>query len=262
MLVRHSQTKQIPSCPLNMRVLWVGYSLLYLEGQEKAHTQDLGMFTNYTHKNTAITENCHLQSLRSTYLHTWTLCIRNVTPVEESGRRPAHISLSLFVVAPPAGQAGSCMPVFSTMPFSSCNMGTCSYASRNDKSYWLSTTAAIPSIPVGGAAIADHISRCVVCEAPSSAIAVHSQMSNQPQCPPSWRSLWTGYSFLMVSALVCSPFALAVQSKPCWPFCSVWIFPEQDAGLGLGPSACRPWCQSLRPGCQGALRSTETGRDW
>lgn len=45
MLVRHSQTRQIPSCPLNMRVLWEGYSLLYLEGQEKAHTQDLGRFT-------------------------------------------------------------------------------------------------------------------------------------------------------------------------------------------------------------------------
>lgn len=94
------------------------------------------------------------------------------------------------------------MRVFSTLPFSSCNMGTCSYASRNDKSYWLSTTAAIPNIPVGGAAIADHISRCVVCEAPSSPIAVHSQMSNQPECPPSWRSLWTGYSFLMVSAFL------------------------------------------------------------
>lgn len=46
MLVRHSQTKRIPSCPLGMRVLWVGYSLLYLEGQEKAHTQDLGTFTH------------------------------------------------------------------------------------------------------------------------------------------------------------------------------------------------------------------------
>lgn len=138
-----------------------------------------------------------------------------MSPVQESGRCLAHISLSLFVVAPPAGQAGSCMPVFSTMPFSSCNMGACSYASRNDKSYWLSTTAAIPSIPVGGAAIADHISRCVVCEAPSSPIAVHSQMSNQPECPPSWRSLWTGYSFLMVSGLLLRPLALAVQSKPC-----------------------------------------------
>lgn len=28
-----------------MRVLWRGYSLLYLEGQEKAHTQDLGTHT-------------------------------------------------------------------------------------------------------------------------------------------------------------------------------------------------------------------------
>lgn len=117
-----------------------------------------------------------------------------------------------FVVVPPAGQAGSCMPVFSTMPFSSCNMGTCSYASRNDKSYWLSTTAAIPSIPVGGVAIADHISRCVVCEAPSSPIAVHSQMSNQPECPPSWRSLWTGYSFLMVSVCLFSPLVPSEQS--------------------------------------------------
>ncbi|KAK5904152.1 hypothetical protein CesoFtcFv8_005743 [Champsocephalus esox] len=108
MLVMHSQSELIPSCPVSMRVLWVGYSLLYLEGQEKAHTQDLG-------------------------------------------------------------QAGSCMRVFSTMPFSSCNMGTCSYASRNDKSYWLSTTAAVPSFP----------------------------SSSRPECPPRWGSLWSGYSFLM-----------------------------------------------------------------
>lgn len=44
LVVRHSQSKQIPTCPLNMRVLWNGYSLLYLEGQEKAHTQDLGIY--------------------------------------------------------------------------------------------------------------------------------------------------------------------------------------------------------------------------
>ncbi|XP_008285464.1 collagen alpha-2(IV) chain [Stegastes partitus] len=136
LLVMHSQSKKVPSCPLNMRVLWEGYSLLYLEGQEKAHTQDLG-------------------------------------------------------------QAGSCMRVFSTMPFSSCNLGTCSYASRNDKSYWLSTMAALPNIPVDGQSIEDHISRCVVCEAPSSPVAQHSQSSYQPPCPRGWRSLWTGYSFLM-----------------------------------------------------------------
>lgn len=105
------------------------------------------------------------------------------------------------------------MPLFSTMPFSSCNMGTCSYASRNDKSYWLSTTAAVPSIPVGGASIAEHISRCVVCEAPSSPIALHSQTSAQPDCPPSWRSLWTGYSFLMVGTSV---VLVLVVWYNCW----------------------------------------------
>ena len=50
LLVMHSQSKTVPSCPLNMRVLWTGYSLLYLEGQEKAHTQDLGINTEtYTY---------------------------------------------------------------------------------------------------------------------------------------------------------------------------------------------------------------------
>ena len=92
------------------------------------------------------------------------------------------------------------MRVFSTMPFSSCNMGTCSYASRNDKSYWLSTTAAVPSIPVDGAAIRNYISRCVVCEAPSSPVALHSQNSGIPPCPRGWVSLWDGYSFLMVGS--------------------------------------------------------------
>lgn len=29
-------------CPVGMAKLWDGYSLLYLEGQEKAHNQDLG----------------------------------------------------------------------------------------------------------------------------------------------------------------------------------------------------------------------------
>lgn len=119
-----------------MRVLWRGFSLLYLEGQERAHTQDLG-------------------------------------------------------------QAGSCVRIFSTMPFSSCNSAHCSYSSRNDKSYWLSASGAVPVGPVAGARIAEHISRCVVCEAPSSAVALHSQAPRPPLCPPSWTPLWSGFSFLM-----------------------------------------------------------------
>lgn len=42
MLVRHSQTTSIPECPAGGSKLWDGYSLLYLEGNEKAHSQDLG----------------------------------------------------------------------------------------------------------------------------------------------------------------------------------------------------------------------------
>lgn len=42
LLVKHSQADQVPMCPVGMAKLWSGYSLLYMEGQEKAHNQDLG----------------------------------------------------------------------------------------------------------------------------------------------------------------------------------------------------------------------------
>ncbi|TMS09833.1 Collagen alpha-6(IV) chain [Larimichthys crocea] len=136
LLVIHSQSEKVPRCPEGNSQLWVGYSLVYLEGQEKAHTQDLG-------------------------------------------------------------QAGSCLPIFSTMPFSYCNKAACHFSSRNDKSYWLSTTAPIPMMPLFGQEISSHISRCVVCETVSPAVAFHSQDHKVPACPPGWRSLWTGYSFLL-----------------------------------------------------------------
>lgn len=140
LLVKHSQTEQEPMCPLGMNKLWSGYSLLYFEGQEKAHNQDLGL-------------------------------------------------------------AGSCLARFSTMPFLYCNPGdVCYYASRNDKSYWLSTTAPLPMMPVAEDEIKPYISRCSVCEAPAVAIAVHSQDVTIPHCPAGWRSLWIGYSFLMHTA--------------------------------------------------------------
>ena len=86
------------------------------------------------------------------------------------------------------------------MPFLYCNPGdVCYYASRNDKSYWLSSTAPLPMMPVEDGEIPQYISRCSVCEAPSVAIAVHSLDVSIPQCPAGWRSLWIGYSFLMVS---------------------------------------------------------------
>lgn len=88
------------------------------------------------------------------------------------------------------------------MPFIYCNINeVCHYARRNDKSYWLSTTAPIPMMPIGQTKIPQYISRCSVCEAPSQAIAVHSQDVTIPQCPLGWHSLWMGYSFLMVRPL-------------------------------------------------------------
>lgn len=138
--MKHSQSNQVPMCPQGMVRLWEGYSLLYVEGQEKAHNQDLGL-------------------------------------------------------------PGSCLPRFNTIPFLYCTPNElCYYASRNDKSYWLSTTAPIPMMPVGQEQIPQYISRCSVCEAPSQAVAVHSQDLSIPECPYGWRSLWIGYSFLMHTA--------------------------------------------------------------
>lgn len=42
LLVIHSQSVEVPQCPADTTQLWVGHSLIYLEAQEKAHTQDLG----------------------------------------------------------------------------------------------------------------------------------------------------------------------------------------------------------------------------
>lgn len=114
------------------------------------------------------------------------------------------------------GRAGSCLRVFSTMPFSYCNSAACHYASRNDKSYWLSTNNPLPMMPISCGEIYQYVSRCVVCEAPSPAVAVHSQNTSVPSCPIGWRSLWIGYSFLMVSVslqLLGSPTAISVSPK-------------------------------------------------
>ena len=102
----------------------------------------------------------------------------------------------------------------------------CNYASRNDKSYWLSTNEPIPMMPVAERAIPEFISRfvlsscsgkrvhpvstrCVVCEVPTNVIAVHSQDMNIPECPANWQPLWMGYSFAMVGmALIVSVASL------------------------------------------------------
>lgn len=54
-------------------------------------------------------------------------------------------------------------------------------------------------MPIQSQDIRRYISRCSVCESITQLIAVHSQTSEMPDCPHNWESVWTGYSFLMVS---------------------------------------------------------------
>lgn len=42
LLVKHSQSSTIPECEPTHSKLWDGFSLLYIEGNEKSHNQDLG----------------------------------------------------------------------------------------------------------------------------------------------------------------------------------------------------------------------------
>lgn len=42
LLVKHSQSQTVPVCEPGHIKLWEGYSLLYTDGDERAHSQDLG----------------------------------------------------------------------------------------------------------------------------------------------------------------------------------------------------------------------------
>lgn len=157
LLVKHSQTQEIPTCDPGHDKLWDGYSLLYVDGNDYPHNQDLG-------------------------------------------------------------SPGSCVRRFNTLPILSCGQNNvCNYASRNDKTFWLSTTAPIPMMPVHGADKQQYISRCVVCEVPSNVIAIHSQTLEIPSCPRGWEGLWLGYSFVMVSLFCCESSLNRVTKIPIFP---------------------------------------------
>lgn len=117
-----------------------------------------------------------------------------------SGFSLLHIFGNAHAVGQDLGQAGSCLKRFSTMPYMFCNLNdVCDYASRNDYSYWLSSTAPMPMMmtPIKGPDIEKYISKCSVCETPTKVIAIHSQSMNVPECPENWDYMWEGYSFLM-----------------------------------------------------------------
>jgi integrin beta 8 len=116
------------------------------------------------------------------------------------------------------GDPGSCLPVFSTMPYMRCLSSSkspqerCEYAVTNDESYWLSTNESRPMMGfVHGNGIEQFISRCVVCEVESTVSAVHSQTDEIPACYAGWESMWTGYSIMQVSLFYTNTKPLAVK---------------------------------------------------
>ena len=81
-----------------------------------------------------------------------------VSPTCHHSRELLSLIISLSNLL--SGMAGSCVNKFKTMPFLFCDFNNnCNYASRNDKTYWLSTNAAIPMMPVADIAIQEYISR-------------------------------------------------------------------------------------------------------
>ena len=101
------------------------------------------------------------------------------------------------------GSPGSCVRKFSTMPVMACGQNNvCNYASRNDRTFWLSTSKEIPMMPVSDQEMRPYISRCSVCEVPTNVLAVHSQSLQVPECPYGWEGLWIGYTFMMVIKVI------------------------------------------------------------
>lgn len=100
------------------------------------------------------------------------------------------------------GSPGSCMQHFRPVPFTECvgnggpsGTGSCDFSTGSDWSYWLSSQT-VDEGRVSGALTEARVSRCAVCEAPVTTMAVHSQTAEVPSCPEGWNSLWSGYSFM------------------------------------------------------------------
>ena len=123
----HSQTAQYPTCPPGTMLMWEGYSLLHIYGNGHAQGQDLGMV-------------CNLICCNFCYI----------------------VVASFLILKSILGLPGSCLQKFSTMPYMFCNLNqVCDYASRNDYSYWLSTTEPMPVMmtPITGPDIEKFVSK-------------------------------------------------------------------------------------------------------
>lgn len=114
-------------------------------------------------------------------------------------------SSNIWFITTISGEPGSCLPVFSPMPYLFCERPqnedeNCRFAARNDYSYWLNTDERqLDREVIRDEQISRYISRCSVCQTDKPVIAVHSQSMEVPACPRDWETMWIGYSFTMAS---------------------------------------------------------------
>ena len=104
----------------------------------------------------------------------------------------ASLSLSHEIQPLSLTSTGSCIRQFSTVQ----TLGGLR-ANTDLKSVWL---AEAPDQRKEGHN--DDASRCAVCEMEGSLLTVHSATTHIPSCPPSWESLWSGFTYVSASAAV------------------------------------------------------------
>lgn len=109
-----------------------------------------------------------------------------------------------YGLAQDLGGVGSCMEKFQVMPFLQCaSRNVCRHGQRTDKSFWLTTNSQNDIKAMAPLKTEDdiipYISKCTVCQGTQYVLARHSYTNEVPQCPSGWESLWSGYSYLMVT---------------------------------------------------------------
>uniref|UniRef100_A0A3Q4G0A3 Collagen IV NC1 domain-containing protein n=1 Tax=Neolamprologus brichardi TaxID=32507 RepID=A0A3Q4G0A3_NEOBR len=178
LITRHSQTTDDPECPTGTKFIYNGYSLLYVQGNERAHGQDLGTagsclrrFSTMPFMFCNINNVCNFRYTNTDHLHTQTLPSPPWLKSHTGLIFQQHLHTSAG--AEGSGQAlaspGSCLEEFRSSPFIECHgRGTCNFYA-NSYSFWLATVETSEmfrkpqSETYKAGSLRTRVSRCAVC---------------------------------------------------------------------------------------------------
>lgn len=104
------------------------------------------------------------------------------------------VSLSSKLQPSPLSNPSSCMRRFSTLT----TLGE-QGPDKDSVSVWHAAAQDVES--AGGKGGSDEVSRCAVCEVEGSLLTMHSMSTHLPSCPPSWGSLWSGFSYISAATV-------------------------------------------------------------